>query len=108
MIYMKAEIEIRPGYVPAMLELLTDRIFPIMGGPGGWHMLGCFTQRTGRLNTIVDIWGLDDMGHFDRAYDIFRSHADYPEIRVLLDTYVEQETLTFMDHRYGPIATLER
>ncbi|WP_197277120.1 NIPSNAP family protein [Sphingomonas profundi] len=108
MIYLKAEIEIRPGHVPQMLELLTKRIFPIMGGPGGWHMLGCFVQRTGRLNTIVDLWGLEDMGHFDRAYAIFREHPDYPAIRVELDSHVEKETLVFMDHQYGPIADLEK
>ena len=46
MVYMKAGIGIRPGMVPAMLELLANRIFPILQGKGGWQMCGCFLQRT--------------------------------------------------------------
>lgn len=103
MIFLKAEITVRPGHVPAMLELLTKRIFPIMQANGGWKMCGCFVQRTGRLNTIVDIWQLDDYGHFDAVYAVFRDAPDYPEIRKLLDTYVETETLVFMEHQYGSI-----
>jgi len=104
MVYMKAEIGVRPGMVPAMLDLLTSRIFPILEGKGGWQMCGCFLQRTGRLNTIVDLWKLEDYGHFERAYAIFREDPDYPEIRLLLDQYVESETLVFMDHQYGFIS----
>ncbi|WP_439534413.1 NIPSNAP family protein [Polymorphobacter sp.] len=100
--YMKAEITIQPGHLPAMLELLQTRIFPIMES-GTWRLVGCFVQRTGRLNTIVDLWEMDSLADFDTTYAIFRGHPDYPEIRVLLDTYVETETLVFMDARAGRI-----
>lgn len=105
MIYTKAEITIHPGHVPAMIELLTKRIFPVFQELGGWKMCGCFVQRTGRLNTIVDIWELEDYAHFERAYACFRGHPEFPEFRKLLDTYVETETLVFMEHQYGTIAT---
>jgi hypothetical protein len=107
MIYLKSEIEIRPGRISEMLDLLKLRIFPILEGKGGWKVMGCFVQQTGQLNTIVDIWALDDFGHFERAYSIFREDPEYPEIRRFLDTYVEKERLIFMAHQYGAIASLE-
>lgn len=107
MIYLKAEITIHPGHIAAMLDLLTKRIFPIMENKGSWQMMGCFVQRTGRLNTIVDIWAMDSYADFTGTYEVFRNDPDYPEIRTLLDTYVETETLVFMDRHYGRIAQLE-
>ena len=103
MIHMKAELTIVPGHLPAMLDLLNNSIFPIMEGKGSWRMLGCFVQRTGRLNTIIDLWEMDSMAEFDRTYEVFRNDPDYARIRVLLDTYVETETLVFMEARGGRI-----
>ncbi|GAA4810041.1 hypothetical protein GCM10023232_01330 [Sphingosinicella ginsenosidimutans] len=107
MIFLKAEIAINPGHLEAMLELLETRIFPIMETKGRWRLVGCFVQRTGRLNTIVDLWEMDDYADFAATYAAFREQPDYPEIRVLLDTYVETETLTFMEARGGLIARRE-
>lgn len=107
MIFLKAEITVQPGHLAAMLELLRERIFPIMEGKGSWRLAGCFVQRTGRLNTIVDLWEMDDLGDFTRTYQVFREQPDYPEIRVLLDRYVETETLVFMEAHAGRLADQE-
>lgn len=101
MICLKAEIAIRPGYMLAMVDLLTTRIFPILEAKGGWRMLGCFLQRTGRINTIVDLWELDGYSHFESGYAAFRDAPDYGDIRIALDSYVETETLLFLDRVYG-------
>ncbi|SFS10488.1 NIPSNAP family protein [Sphingomonas jatrophae] len=106
MLYMKSEITVVPGHLPALLDLLNDRVFPIMES-GSWRLIGCFVQRTGRLNTITDIWEMDGYAEFPLTYDKFRAHPDYPEIRVLLDTYIETETLVFMDARGGRLARQE-
>ena len=107
MLFLKAEITINAGHLPAMLDLLNQRIFPIMEGSGSWRMAGCFVQRTGRLNTIVDLWEMDDYSDFAATYAAFRAHPDYPEIRVLLDTFVETETLVFMEAQGGRLAHQE-
>ncbi|NLR73204.1 hypothetical protein HGI47_20240 [Novosphingobium sp. ERN07] len=107
MLYLKAEITVTPGHLQAMLDLLNTRIFPIMENSGTWRMVGCFVQRSGRLNTIIDLWEMDDYPDFATTYDRFREHPDYAEIRVLLDRYVETETLVFMDARGGRIARQE-
>lgn len=104
MIFLKAEISIKPGNLNDMLALLQFCIFPILEGKGGWRMCGCFVQRTGQLNTIVDIWELEDYGHFERAYAVFREDPNYAAIRVELDRYVEMENIVFMEHQFGSIS----
>jgi hypothetical protein len=101
--FLKAEITANPGMLQPLLELLDSRIFPIMEG-AGWRMIGCFVQRTGRLNTIVDLWEMDDYSAFTTTYAAFRAHPDYAEIRVLLDRYIETETLVFMEAQSGRLA----
>lgn len=100
MIYLKSEIEIRPGHIPDMLDLLKTRLFPILEGSGGWKMLGCFVQRTGQLNTIIDLWELEDYNHYERGMTAVREDAGYPEIRKAIDTHVEKERLVFMNRAH--------
>ena len=101
---MKAEIIVRPGQLSAMLDLLGRRMVPIFEAKGGWRLCACFVQRTGRLNTIVDIWELEDYGHFERGYAVFRDDPEYPAVRADLDRFVESETIVFMDCQFGDIA----
>lgn len=96
---MFSTIHVRPGKTPALLELLRDRIVPILQDKAGWKLLGCYEQRVGRLNTLVDLWELEDYNHFTRAFSAYRGDPDYPAIRVALDECIEQETLAFMEKR---------
>ncbi|MES2290688.1 MAG: NIPSNAP family protein [Pseudomonadota bacterium] len=107
MLFMKSEITVKPGHLADLLALLKAKIFPIMES-GSWRLVGCFVQRTGRLNTIVDLWEMDGYAEFPTTYDIFRAHPDYPEIRVELDRYIETETLVFMDPHAGRLASQEK
>ena len=107
MVYMKAEITITNGNLQNMVELLKTRVFPIMEA-AGWRMIGCFVQASGRLGTIVDLWEMDDMNAFAGVYDHYRSHPDYPEIRRLLDLYIDTETIVFMDAKAGRLAEQEQ
>ena len=99
MVHMLSSIHVRPGKTPELLELLRDEVFPILEGKAGWKLLGCFEQRVGRLNTLVDLWELDDYNHFHLAFAAYRADPDYPAIRQRLDALIEQETLVFMDRR---------
>lgn len=99
MIHMLSTIHVRPGETPLLLELLRDRIVPILEGKAGWKLLGCYEQRVGRLNTLVDLWELEDYNHFTHAFAAYRDDPGYPAIRAALDDCIEQETLTFMDKR---------
>lgn len=107
MVYMKAEISVTNGNLNNMVELLKTRVFPIMEG-FGWRMIGCFVQTSGRLGTIVDLWEMNDLNVFSGVYDRYRSHPDYPEIRRLLDIYIDTETIVFMEAKAGRLAKQEQ
>ncbi len=46
----------------------TARFAEMMGQPvdiledHGWKLAGAFVQRTGKLNTVTDLWELEDFG----------------------------------------------
>jgi hypothetical protein len=102
-IYLKAEITVRANDLANLLDLFRKRFFPILERDGGWRLVGCFAQRTGRINTLVDIWELDNYAHFETGYTAFTAHPDYPEIRQALNDWVETETILFMEHLFGSI-----
>jgi hypothetical protein len=61
----------------------------------GWRLAGAYVQRTGRLNTVIDLWELDDMNHFDRGLQAFAAHPRFAAIKAVLDETVECETIVF-------------
>ncbi|MBS0408587.1 MAG: NIPSNAP family protein [Proteobacteria bacterium] len=69
---------------------------PILEGHG-WRLAGAFVQRTGRLNTVIDLWELEDFGHFDRALKAFIADPRFPAIKAVLDETVLSETIVFAD-----------
>lgn len=97
-VHLHAVIRANPGKIGPLLELLTQELIPIMEAQG-WKLIGCYTGKTGPINTIIDLWELEDMEHFRRAYDGFMAHPSFPSIRQRLDAYVAEETLTFCDRR---------
>lgn len=54
-------------------------------------------QSSGRLNTIIDIWQLDDLNHYDRGLQSLIAHPDYPVIAAAIALSVERETIVFMN-----------
>lgn len=107
MIFLKAELTVQAVDLPPLLDLFRNRFFPVLEDEAGWKLQGCFQQRTGRINTLVDIWELENYGHFERGYDVLRAHPAYPDIRNQLDKLVETETLVFMEHLFGAMTTGE-
>lgn len=86
--------------MPAMLDIIRDHLVPILQDGAGWKLIGCFEQRIGRINTLIDLWQLKDYNHFTQAFAAYRADPNYPAIRILLDECVEQETLTFMEKHF--------
>ena len=97
-VYLHAEIHVRPGHMADMLAMLETEIKPMMEAQG-WKMLGCFQGLTGPRNVIVDLWELDDLEHFRRAYASLGQLAPTDTLRARLDSWVVRETLTFLDRR---------
>lgn len=93
MVYLQATIELKAEGVPRFMEAIA-KIVPILGKEG-MRLALAFMQRTGRLNTVIDVWELEDMNHLDRALGVLAAHPDFPAIKAALDASVERETLVF-------------
>ncbi|MCG2840541.1 NIPSNAP family protein [Sandaracinobacter sp. RS1-74] len=97
-VYLEARIRAVPGKLRPLVELLSGELIPLMQGQG-WKLQGLFVGKTGPINTIINLWELEDMEHFRRAYGGFVGHPDFPSIRARLDSHVQEEVLTFLDRR---------
>lgn len=95
MTYLHVTLEVRAAEV-ARFKAVMARIQPVVEG-AGWKLAGAFQQRTGKLNTIIDLWELEDMGAYDRALGVLVAHPDFAQIKAELDACVESETVVFAD-----------
>lgn len=96
LIHLQVLTHAAPGKLPPLLELLTRELIPLLQSQG-WQLVGCFTSRTGPINTIIALWELEDMEHFRRAYRGCAVHPAFPDLRARLDACVQKETLTFLE-----------
>lgn len=94
-VYLHVTLEVRAAGMAQFMTAMAEAV-PILETEG-WRLAGAFVQRTGRLNTVIDLWELDDFGHFDRALKAFIGHARFPAIKTVLDATVSSETIVFAD-----------
>jgi hypothetical protein len=95
-IYLHATIEVHGAGMGRFQEIMGKEVVPFMESQG-WRLLGAFVQRTGRLNTVIDIWELEDMQHFDRALRAFAQEATVAATIAVIQETVISETLVFAD-----------
>lgn len=93
--YLHVTIEVNAAGMRRFIDVMGETVSILEGL--GWKLAGAFVQRTGRLNTVIDLWQLEDFGHFDRALQAFRTHPRFPEIKAVLDETVISETIVFAD-----------
>lgn len=99
-VYLHAEIHAVPGRLGNLLHLIQHRLKPLLEAEG-LRLVACYTGISGRRNTVVDIWELDDMDHFRKAYaTTLETLPPDNELRIQLSECVESETLTFLDRRF--------
>lgn len=94
-VYLHVTLEVRAAGMAAFMNAMAEAV-PILEA-NGWRLAGAFVQRTGRLNTVIDLWELDDFNHFDRALQAFIGHPRFGEIKAVLDETVQSETIVFAD-----------
>lgn len=63
----------------------------------GWRLAGGYMMRTGHLNTIVNIWELDDFNHMNVGWGAIMQDPTFPAIQAALAETVTKETLSFAD-----------
>jgi hypothetical protein len=93
-ITLQATLEIEaPGY-ERFIQIM-GRAVPILEA-AGWKLDAAYMNCTGRLNTVVDMWLLEDYNHFGLGMQALMTHPDFPEIRQVLGETVRNETLVFL------------
>ncbi len=59
----------------------------------GWKLRAAFVQITGQLGTYVDIWEVEDAGHYERGLRALRTHPEFPRLKSVLAAAVRRETV---------------
>lgn len=99
-IHLQATLEIEAAGFERFVATMA-RAVPILESVG-WKLDGAFMHCTGRLNSVVDLWRLEDYNHYERGMQALMNHADFPQIRQALAETVRNETLVFMQRlAYG-------
>jgi len=92
-VQMHVTLEVKAAGMAQFCDVMRE-IVPIVE-KAGWKLRGAFVQSTGRLNTVIDIWDLDDYDHLDRGIAAIVSHADGQRILGILADSVSSETIVF-------------
>lgn len=102
-IYLFATIEVTAGRfaeftaVMGKLKSLTEE--------AGWKLHGAFVQKTGQLNTVIDIWELRDYSHIQSGFASIAAHPGFADISATLQSVIARETLTIADSLVYPSAS---
>lgn len=73
-----------------------DKAVPILEELG-WKFVGAWLGRVGRLNTVVDLWELEDANMYWRVLKEFTERPEYPAIQEVFNTAIEEEVVHMMD-----------
>jgi len=92
-VYMQSTLELKGGALPQFSEAMM-RLLPIVEAVG-WKLHHALVQTCGRLHTVVDLWEMDDLNHYERGLTALMGHAAFPAIEKVLIETVQKETVVF-------------
>ncbi len=92
-VYMHVTLEVKGAGLQRFLAAMADAK-PVLES-AGWELVGAFVQGTGRLNTVIDLWRLRDMNHYQDAMATVREWSGFPAFKQALDECVLSETIVF-------------
>ena len=95
-VYLHVTLEVRAAGLGRFLEAMDKTAVPFLEREG-WRLAGAFVQRSGRLNTVIDLWELEDFQHYDRALRNLMADACFPAFSAVLVDTVISETVVFAD-----------
>ena len=63
----------------------------------GWKLSSAYVLRTGQMNTVIDVWELNDHNHMSAGFAAVATDPRAAGIQGVLGEAVLKETLTFAD-----------
>jgi hypothetical protein len=94
-VYLHVTLEVHAAGMRKFIATMAE-IVPIVEG-AGWKLVGAYVQRTGRLNTVIDLWELEDYNHYGRGTSAIGNHPRARELVAALSETVQSETIVFAD-----------
>ena len=91
---LQATLEVEANGLDRFVALMGEMV-PILEREG-WKLEGAYLHTSGRLNTVVDLWRLEDYNHYGRGLEALMAHPEFPRFRRTLGEVVRNETLVFM------------
>lgn len=101
-VYLFANIEVKASEFARFIEVMGDVAASVTAA--GWKLTGAFIQRTGQLNTVIDVWELEDFNHMNTGMAAVAQHPEFARISATLSEVVVRESLTFADKLTYPAA----
>ena len=92
-VYLHVTLEVKASGLARFNAVMAEAV-PILESEG-WVLFAALVQRTGRLNTVIDVWRLDGFDHFDAGFQAFIAHPRFAAIKAVLDETVLSETIVF-------------
>jgi hypothetical protein len=91
---MKSTLEVEANGFARFVALMGEMV-PILEREG-WKLEGAYLHTSGRLNTVVDLWRLEDYNHYGRGLKVLMSHPEFPRFAQTLGEVVRNETVVFL------------
>ena len=92
-VFLHVTLEVKAAGMARFVETMTEAVSLLEGE--GWRLAGAYVQRTGRLNTVIDVWELRDFNHYDAGLKAFAAHPRFAALKAALDETVQSETIVF-------------
>ena len=93
-LHMKSTLEVEANGFARFVALMSEMV-PILEREG-WKLESAFMHTSGRLNTVVDLWRLDDYNHYGRGLEVLMAHPEFPRFGQILGEVVRNETVVFL------------
>ena len=103
---MKSTLEVEANGFARFVALMSGMV-PILEGVG-WKLDGAYLHTSGRLNTVVDVWTLEDYNHYGRGLQVLMSHPEFPRFAQTLGEVVRNETVVFLQALQYPRPSLAK
>ena len=94
-VYLIANIQVRAASFSKFTAVMSKIV--AIAETAGWKLASAYVTRVGQLNTVIDVWELDDFNHMNAGMGAIAAHPDFPAIQAVLQEAIIQETLSFAD-----------
>jgi hypothetical protein len=102
MIYEMRTYEVPPGKAAEFLRFYETNGLPIIGRYA--RLAGCWTKESGTLNSVVFLWGYEDLGHRGvQRGKLMQDQAWQAFIPTLLPWLVRQESVFLAPAGFSPL-----